>query len=85
MDIITLLILSLATWRISSLLTQEDGPYQILLTIRLKTQLFDCVWCMSVWVGLIISAGWLWQPLTMWLCLPFALSAIAIMIDRWSK
>jgi len=86
MTLLTLIILSLAVWRISSLLVQEDGPYQVLLTIRNYTKLFDCIWCMSVWVGISITVFWVLMPeYAIILALPFALSAVAIMFDRWSQ
>lgn len=40
-----------------------------------------CVWCNSVWIGLVITLFYALFPVTAWLCLPFALSALAIIID----
>lgn len=46
-------------------------------------EMFLCVWCNSVWIGLIISIGyWLAPDLTFWACLPLSLSAGAILIER---
>lgn len=48
--------------------------------------LFTCVWCMSVW----IAGGWLLlyalsATVAFWLAMPFALSAVACIIDRWGN
>lgn len=70
-DVIKLLICSLATWRISHMLVWESGPFDILDRVRelwlpinfnrntLKYtmfKLFSCVYCMSVWVSIGITA-----------------------------
>lgn len=96
-----LLILALANWRISSLLTNEDehGPYEILDKIRWIVgieyhegfpyatneiaKLFMCVWCISIWVGIIQTILMLIIPdYTTWLFLPFALSTVAVIIEE---
>lgn len=97
---ISYLILALATWRISSLLVNEFGPYKILERLRFWlgvrydedlnrhgnnefAELFTCIWCLSVWVGLAMTmAFWLLPNLTTWLAMPFAFSAVAILIDK---
>lgn len=53
---------------------------------KMPGTLFNCVWCLSIW----IATGWLGayaasRKVTMWLALPFALSAISCMIDRWGN
>lgn len=40
-----------------------------------------CVWCNSVWVGGFWAIAYLISPLVVWLALPFALSAGAILIE----
>ena len=92
-----LLIAALATWRLSSLLVNknEAGPANLLHRIRdwagayelgeddepitSLGKLFSCVWCMSVWVGaalavVVITPCWA-------LLIPFALSAVAIVMN----
>lgn len=94
------LILALATWRISSLLVNEDGPWAMFARLRavvgvyydesLQRQadavlagVFNCVWCMSVWAGLAWAvAYYAWPALTVWMALPLALSAAAIVVER---
>lgn len=94
------LILTLATWRITSLLVNEYGPFNLLERMRYRlgvrydddlrrigtnvvAEAFTCMWCLSVWVGLVLSIALYAMPvLSVWLLLPFALSASAIVIDR---
>jgi len=94
------LILALATWRITSLLVNEYGPFNLLERLRYRlgvrydedlhrigtnivAEAFTCVWCLSVWVGLILSIIFYIMPVfSIWIFLPFALSAVAIVIDR---
>jgi uncharacterized protein DUF1360 len=88
MTLLHILILSLATWRISSLLVNEDGPYQMLAELRSKTikytKLLECVWCVSLWIGVILIVAYYLFPLyAIWIMLPFALSAGAILADRF--
>ncbi len=92
-----LLIAALATWRLSSLLVNqnEEGPGKLLNRIRdwvgvyelgqddepLSNlgRLFACVWCMSIWVSLVLAAI---AITSLWIVLiPFALSAVAILIQ----
>lgn len=56
-------IYALATWRVASLITSENGPFNVFARIRQAVgandpgeiaglrELFTCVWCMSVWVA----------------------------------
>lgn len=79
MDIV---IAILATWRISSLFANEDGPFYVfarLRSVRFLGKLLDCLWCVSVWVGM--AVGLLAHFGLMWLLVPFALSAMAIWMD----
>lgn len=46
------------------------------------SQLFLCMWCMSVWIGAVIVLLYaIWPDLIVWLMLPFALSAFALWIQ----
>lgn len=88
----------LATWRVASLLTAEDGPWHIFKRLREFTgivhhddgsiahvpdrkipRLFECLWCMSIWVGGIIYVIWYFEPIPVWL---LAISSGAIIVDR---
>ena len=93
-----LIILVFATWRLSSLFKNERGPYQIFEKIRiwvgiydeskegtLLVEIFECFWCLSIWVATFIcvlaAAGGLitWQQVFFSI---LATSAISIIIEE---
>jgi hypothetical protein len=85
--VINFIIMSLATWRISSLLVNEDGPYQTLAEFRSRvikyTKAFECIWCVSLWIAGFMAIAYYFAPLyAIWIMLPFAISAGAILADR---
>jgi len=53
----------LATWRVSHLLSAEDGPWQVLARLRRRVgdrfwgALMDCFACVSLWVAAPIAAS----------------------------
>jgi hypothetical protein len=71
MTLTTLILLIAATWRISSLVANESGPFKIFEKFRLycenlcKSNRFcaslglyegvTCEWCNSIWIGAIIT------------------------------
>lgn len=79
--------MALATWRIASLFTGEEGPFSIFANLREVVTwggVLDCLWCFSVWVGIVLAVAYYFYPVvTYWLCLPLALSGAAIIADRW--
>lgn len=85
-----LVIGTLAVWRVTHLLHVEDGPGRVLaglrhLAGRLRLgRLFDCFYCLSLWLALPFAA--LWRPglrdgLALWL----ALSGGAILLERLTQ
>lgn len=45
----------LAAWRLTSLLTEENGPADIFERIRERLNpggVLDCFWCTSIWVAI---------------------------------
>lgn len=74
MNFLHLVILILATWRLSSLFANEDGPFDIFLRIRrwaevacstdgflCRLKFFDglcCEWCNSVWLGTVLTVAY---------------------------
>jgi hypothetical protein len=52
----------LATWRITHLLAEEDGPADIVLRVRARAgssrigELMDCFGCLSFWVAAPVAA-----------------------------
>lgn len=95
---IEFMILALAVWRVSALLTYEFGPANVFGRLRdwvefvdgnqpttpgSLTQLVNCPLCMSLWVSLFAFAMFAWQPvLTLAVCLPLALSGLSSIIER---
>ena len=89
-NLFELIVKALAVWRISNLLVDEDGPYDIARKIRAiandKNQqlgaMLDCLWCTSVWVALFVTfIPYDWIVILM----PFALSAGALYVNKLVK
>jgi hypothetical protein len=60
MNIIYFTIASLATWRLSRILTKEVGPYHVIenfrnLIINEKWSPIHCLKCTTVWVGFVFA------------------------------
>ena len=51
------MLAALATWRVTHLLAEEDGPAQAVVRLRRRAgsgalgELMDCFYCLSVWVA----------------------------------
>lgn len=58
MSILLIVMIILASWRITHLFSKEDGPFDVIYLIRKKAgggflgKLMDCFYCTSVWVSL---------------------------------
>jgi hypothetical protein len=68
--------LSLAAWRLASLVANEDGPWMVFKRLRQRAEqwckqyrfcselglyeLFSCEWCNSIWIGAGLTALYLW-------------------------
>ncbi len=77
----------LAVWRITHMLSREDGPWDILVRLRralgagMLSKLVACFYCLSVWVALPLAwflKGSIAETLVGWL----ALSGGAILLER---
>jgi hypothetical protein len=86
---IALILLALATYRISRLLIADVIFDNLRNKIWEKFQpnntkigyLFTCYWCMSIWVASLITICYTIVPVaTTIACIPFALSAVAGLI-----
>lgn len=90
-----LFIAALATWRISYMLVNEDGPRDVFISLRQRLGAYDldhngialtslgrgikCIYCVSAWVGAVCAVVCLFLPQ---LLIPFALSTAAIWLQR---
>jgi hypothetical protein len=98
-DKLDIIILALAVFRLSNLIANEDGPLKMFdnlqekLSYRAQTdggvwvqahELVSCPYCLSVWLGVAWAILFYTAPnASTWLALPFALSAITLILDRW--
>lgn len=100
-----LLVVGLAVWRVSSLLTYERGPFHIFEWVRSLAgikhndtgkvvafpntywgELLSCVWCISPYIALIATVlYYVLGSAFIWACLPFALSALAILTHKYAR
>lgn len=87
-----LVIVSLATWRISSMLTAEQGPFNMFVKLRNKLgfahdefglvigrptgNVLSCLWCTSIYISIALML------LPVIISLPFAISALSIIIHE---
>jgi len=75
---------TLAIWRLTHLVAEEDGPWDLIVRLRMKLgnnvsgRLMDCFYCLSLWFSLPLSiwlaSGWIglllhWQALSGAACL----------------
>ena len=96
MKLFYLLLGGLAAFRLSLLISKEDGPAYIFRKIRnlpsKKSSAqagLSCEWCMSIWAGALV-AGYLWLvgiiPGAEWPLYWLAQSAIAIICNQqWTR
>ena len=87
MTTLYLVLFVLAVWRITHLISKEDGPFDIMYIIRKKAgagflgKLMDCFYCTSVWValpfGLWAGDGWP-EKLLYWV----AISGAACLLEQ---
>ncbi len=87
MNVLYLALAVLAVWRITHLLQAEDGPWDVILRLRLAAgsgfwaSLMDCFYCMSLWVAAPFAA-WLGGTTAEKFLLWPALSGAAILLER---
>jgi len=52
-----LTIAVLATWRLAHLISREDGPFDLIVRLRVRAgsgalgRLMDCPYCLSLWIA----------------------------------
>ena len=61
LDLVSIIILALATWRISYMLTSEDCPFKACVWIREHLNLggvLNCIYCTSIWASALLIILW---------------------------
>jgi hypothetical protein len=77
----------LATWRVAHLLAREDGPGDVLVSLRRRVsgglgRMLDCVYCLSLWISAPIALWVTRDPLD-WLVSMLAISGGACLLERF--
>jgi hypothetical protein len=64
----TYLILPIVVWRLTHLISMEDGPFDLIIRLRKLLgqsffgKLMDCFYCLSIWIGLagafVVTTDW---------------------------
>lgn len=90
MEFYWLVLGTLCVWRVTHLLSAEDGPWDLVVRLRSSAgagfwgKLLDCFYCLSLWIALPLAFGlgrdWK-EKLLLW---P-ALSGGAALVQRWSS
>jgi hypothetical protein len=86
-----LVLAALTVWRVTHLITLEDGPLDAVARVRRRLgdgvlgELSDCFACTSIWVAAPVAAA-LRPPRTSELALSWlGLSGAACLLQRWSE
>ena len=87
MSFVWLIAASLATWRVTHLLVNEDGPWDVMRGVRRgfaaigAARLSACFLCASVWIAVpfALLIGSTWREVV--LAIP-ALSGAAVLLER---
>jgi hypothetical protein len=86
-----LVIAILAIWRIAHLIAREDGPFDVIVTLRVKAgdgvigRLMDCPYCLSLWIAIpfaLMLANDVVTWIAAWLAISGGASALECGLDR---
>lgn len=85
--ILSFSLASLATWRVTHLLAEEDGPFDSILKLRaalgtsVAGKLMDCFQCLSLWIAVPFTFV-MTDSIGMWIPVWLALSGAACLLER---
>jgi hypothetical protein len=89
-DGLTLILAALAVYRISRMITDEEGPFMVFTKLRGLAapdtwvgRGLECIMCVSVWVALPVAL-WIDWSLNWWLTW-LALSSVTVVIRKWEQ
>ena len=95
MEFFYLVLGGLATYRLSLLVSKEDGPAYIFRKLRKMTpspsirEGLSCEWCMSIWAGALVAAYYWWIkiiPGVEWPLYWLAMSSLGIICNQqWTS
>lgn len=91
MELFEFVILALATFRLTRLITRDviTEPIRTRVWKKLPPEsskigyLFTCEWCMSIWVASLVYVCFIITSVTVILLVPFALSAVAGLLTAY--
>lgn len=77
------IIFALACYRLTVLVVRDLGPFNVFAKARARIKMLACPYCVSIWIGaVIVCLTATSEPPIVAACIAFALSAVAIMLDR---
>ena len=90
MDLEWFLTGSLVVWRLTHLISKEDGPFDIVFKLRKKAgagffgSLLDCFYCLSIWMAVPVAV-WLGNNYKEVFFLWLGFSGAACVIEKFSE
>ena len=81
------MIAVLATWRVAHLIAREDGPFNVIVRLRLRAgngfvgQLMDCPYCLSLWIAVPFAFA-LAGTIPSWIAALLAISGGASIVEN---
>ena len=96
-DVITFLLLALAVYRLSHMVTSEEGPFEAFAKVRDALggnqqatwvgRGIICILCVSFWVGILGAVAlWFWQVVAVqFVVYALALSGATLAFKKWTK
>lgn len=83
LDLISIIILALATWRLSHMLVIEDCPYRLCARLRhLVGGALMCIYCTSLWISVLMLV--LWYTDLYVIVYVFAISGLALIMRSYT-